>query len=62
MNTPGKAAGNWAWRVGDTTVWEKLKQEAADLKELAYVYDRLPKVMKQQVEDVWEKEREASTV
>ena len=20
MNTPGKAAGNWAWRVGDSTV------------------------------------------
>ncbi len=20
MNTPGKAAGNWAWRVGDASV------------------------------------------
>ena len=43
MNTPGKAAGNWAWRVGGVDVWQQLEQEAADLRRLAYVYDRLPK-------------------
>lgn len=47
MNTPGKAAGNWAWRVGDSDVWEKLDKEAAELKKLAYVYDRLPKGAKE---------------
>ena len=35
MNTPGKAAGNWAWRVGDSTVRVKLSssptQQYADL-------------------------------
>ena len=59
MNTPGKAAGNWAWRVGDSGVWKELKKEATELKELAYTYDRLPKSMKKQIEDAWEKEREA---
>jgi 4-alpha-glucanotransferase len=43
MNTPGKAAGNWAWRVGESQVWEQLQPEAAELKRLAYVYDRMPK-------------------
>jgi len=43
MNTPGKAAGNWAWRVGGAGIWQQLQTEAADLKRLAYVYDRLPK-------------------
>lgn len=43
MNTPGKAAGNWAWRVGSTEVWSDLQAEATELKKLAYVYDRLPK-------------------
>jgi 4-alpha-glucanotransferase len=43
MNVPGKAAGNWAWRVGGPGVWRELGQEAQELKKLAYVYDRLPK-------------------
>lgn len=43
MNTPGKAAGNWAWRVGSIDVWEQLQQEASELKRLTYIYDRLPK-------------------
>jgi 4-alpha-glucanotransferase len=43
MNTPGKAAGNWAWRVGDSNIWQQLQPEAAELKRLAYVYDRMPK-------------------
>jgi len=60
MNTPGKAAGNWAWRVGDSSVWKELKKEATELKELAYTYDRLPKSMKKQIEDAWEKERSPS--
>ena len=47
MNTPGKAAGNWAWRVGDSDIWQKLQKEAEELKRLAYVYDRLPKGAKE---------------
>jgi len=43
MNVPGKAAGNWAWRVGSSDVWLTLADEAAELKRLAYIYDRLPK-------------------
>lgn len=43
MNTPGKAAGNWAWRVGSTDIWQQLQPEATELKRLAYVFDRLPK-------------------
>eukprot|EP00775_Hariotina_reticulata_P005043 gene5043-5285_t len=43
MNVPGKAAGNWAWRAGSSDVWLTLSDEAAELKRLAYIYDRLPK-------------------
>jgi 4-alpha-glucanotransferase len=47
MNTPGKAAGNWAWRVGGPDVWEKLAEETKQLKQLAYVFDRMPKGTKE---------------
>lgn len=47
MNTPGKAAGNWAWRVGDSNVWDKLQKEATELRQLAFTYDRLPKGAKE---------------
>lgn len=43
MNTPGRAAGNWAWRVGGSGIWQQLQPEAAALRRLAYVYDRMPK-------------------
>ncbi len=43
MNRPGQAAGNWAWRVGDSDIWEKLAPEAEELKKLAFIYNRLPK-------------------
>lgn len=43
MNIPGKAEGNWAWRVGSPDVWQQLSEEAAELQRLAYVYNRLPK-------------------
>ena len=42
MNTPGKAEGNWAWRVGGAGVWEQLGEEAADLRRLLDITDRLP--------------------
>lgn len=42
MNTPGKAEGNWAWRVGGSGVWEQLGEEAADLRRLLDITDRLP--------------------
>lgn len=42
MNSPGKAAGNWMWRLGDSSVWERIKQEGNDLKALAHASNRLP--------------------
>lgn len=39
MNRPGRAEGNWAWRVGESGVWSKLTQEAASLKAMAEVLE-----------------------
>lgn len=41
MNTPGKAAGNWAWRAGDSGVWRKLEGEAGALRQMAHDCARL---------------------
>ena len=41
MNTPGVAAGNWAWRVGPAGVFAALTEEAAGLRKMAAQYDRL---------------------
>ncbi|KAG2499911.1 hypothetical protein HYH03_002199 [Edaphochlamys debaryana] len=46
MNTPGVAAGNWRWRMGDGGVWERLKREGGDLRKLAEETNRLPKAPK----------------
>lgn len=40
MNTPGKAVGNWAWRMGDAAVWTKLKASATRLYDMNKLYDR----------------------
>lgn len=40
MNTPGKAVGNWAWRMGDASVWTTLKASAARLYSMNKLYDR----------------------
>lgn len=37
MNRPGRAEGNWAWRVGEPSVWKSLSKEAASLKSMAEV-------------------------
>lgn len=42
MNKPGRAEGNWAWRVGDEGVWDRLSDEAKQLKQMAELYDRMP--------------------
>jgi 4-alpha-glucanotransferase len=42
MNTPGKAAGNWSWRVGDSSIWRQLHAEQAALQEMISMYDRAP--------------------
>lgn len=42
MNFPGTIKGNWAWRVGDSSVWQRLAPEAKALKQLAAAFDRLP--------------------
>lgn len=41
MNTPGKAEGNWTWRL--THDWDQLRTVAAELRDLANITDRLPK-------------------
>ncbi len=43
MNTPGVAAGNWRWRIGDEGVWGRLAKEAQDLKSLCQQTARVPK-------------------
>ncbi|KAG2448360.1 hypothetical protein HYH02_006942 [Chlamydomonas schloesseri] len=43
MNTPGTAAGNWRWRMGDGNVWNSLKKEGEDLRKVAHDTNRLPK-------------------
>lgn len=43
MNSPGVAEGNWMWRVGEPSTWRSLKEEAHELRRLAYVYNRLTK-------------------
>lgn len=40
MNTPGKAAGNWAWRVGETSVWSRLAPEAKRMASIIETYGR----------------------
>ena len=45
MNTPGKAAGNWSWRVGESCVWEQLAAEAEDLRRLVTICDRSPQAL-----------------
>ena len=42
MNTPGVAAGNWKWRIGDEGVWGRLATEATDLAALAKASARMP--------------------
>lgn len=41
MNTPGRAEGNWTWRL--TCSWEELAEAAKELRSLAADTDRLPK-------------------
>jgi hypothetical protein len=41
MNTPGVAAGNWAWRMGPPGVLATLGTEAAQLRAMLYRYNRL---------------------
>jgi 4-alpha-glucanotransferase len=41
MNTPGRAEGNWGWRIGDEGIWQRLDKEAADLRSLAQRTARL---------------------
>ena len=41
MNTPGRAEGNWTWRVGEAWVWEHLADESAELRRMIEQCDRL---------------------
>jgi 4-alpha-glucanotransferase len=43
MNVPGRAMGNWSWRMAPSAegLWEALQPEAAQLRELCKLTDRL---------------------
>jgi len=43
MNTPGRAEGNWAWRVGESNIWERLAPEAKRMKTLIEAFGRVEK-------------------
>ena len=52
MNVPGVAGGNWSWRVGTKGgVFAELKAEAAEMRALAGVYGRLPRVAAPETEE-----------
>jgi hypothetical protein len=40
MNSPGKAAGNWAWRLPGDFKWNSISKEAAELRTMAVMFDR----------------------
>lgn len=40
MNSPGKAEGNWAWRMSGDFKWSSISKEAAELRTLAVMFDR----------------------
>ncbi|EFN57034.1 hypothetical protein CHLNCDRAFT_21506 [Chlorella variabilis] len=42
MNTPGRAEGNWSWRVGGSDIWRQLHDEQGALKGMIAMYDRAP--------------------
>ena len=42
MNSPGKAEGNWGWRVPGGFSWRQLSKEAAELRSMAVQFDRAP--------------------
>ena len=50
MNTPGVAAGNWAWRCGPPGLFGQLAAEAAALRDMNYRYNRLRPGQKPEVE------------
>ena len=43
MNSPGKAEGNWGWRLPDGFGWRGVSKEAAQLRSLGVMFDRVPK-------------------
>lgn len=47
MNSPGRAAGNWDWRLPAEFSWRGASKEAADLRNLAVMFDRFPKAESQ---------------
>jgi 4-alpha-glucanotransferase len=43
MNSPGKAEGNWGWRLPAGFSWRSLSKEAAELRTMAVMFDRCEK-------------------
>jgi 4-alpha-glucanotransferase len=42
MNTPGRAEGNWAWRLdGDLSSGPELQERAKEMREMIWLSDRL---------------------
>lgn len=44
MNFPGTVKNNWGWRVGEGNIWNKLKKQAAEIKQWLEDYDRTAEV------------------
>ena len=42
MNSPGRASGNWGWRLPDGFKWQKISTDTANLRSLAIMFDRYP--------------------
>ncbi|KAG7674625.1 putative 4-alpha-glucanotransferase DPE1, chloroplastic/amyloplastic [Nannochloris sp. 'desiccata'] len=50
MNTPGKAEGNWSWRLEGNSaneVWDILRENADELREMVKITDRLSEAHKE---------------
>eukprot|EP00271_Cylindrocystis_brebissonii_P005127 TRINITY_DN17072_c0_g1_i1.p1 TRINITY_DN17072_c0_g1~~TRINITY_DN17072_c0_g1_i1.p1 ORF type:complete len:652 (-),score=134.32 TRINITY_DN17072_c0_g1_i1:395-2350(-) len=45
MNTPAVQKGNWGWRIGESGKFDELAEEAAKMKAMLALYNRVPKVI-----------------
>ncbi|XP_002978989.2 4-alpha-glucanotransferase DPE1, chloroplastic/amyloplastic [Selaginella moellendorffii] len=43
MNTPAVKSGNWAWRIGESSIFDELTEEGERIRGLLHEYNRLPR-------------------
>jgi CP12 domain len=61
MNSPGKAEGNWTWRLPASFRWSSLSKDAAELRSLAVMYDRAPPPVAGAAEEAWDAKLSGAT-